>query len=322
MPTRPIGWADPRPLDVLNTPALDLASGSIIPLLYQYNGPNLICFAPDSMSVDHYENFPVASILLPANIRKDVVHLYRFARAADDIADEGDLTPGQRREQLSKFRRALIQISEDPSLSTLGDDELDRIFLPLSKTIHSHRLPLSLLTDLLSAFEQDTQVRQYRDEAQLLNYCSRSANPVGRLMLHLFKQNDLESLSQSDAICTALQRINFLQDIAIDLHKQRVYIPQQAMQEHGVTIEHLHEGRCDCAWESLMSQQIGICRDLMSHGAPLGKRLKGRIGLEIRLIMAGGLRILEKIEHVRYDVFRKRPTLNKLDWLRLLAKAL
>ena len=274
------------------------------------------------MSVDHYENFPVASILLPANIRQDVVRLYRFARAADDIADEGDATPEQRRRELGRFRQALIQISENPTALTLGDKQLDSIFLPLSKTIHRHHLPLALLTDLLSAFEQDTQIHHYRNEAQLLDYCARSANPVGRLMLHLFKQTDAQSLAQSDAICTALQRINFLQDVAIDLTKHRIYIPREAMQEHGVTNEQLQQGRCDGPWSSLMAQQIDICRDLMKRGSPLGRRLSGRVGLEIRLIMAGGLRILEKIESVSYDVFRKRPTLNKLDWLSLIAKAL
>ena len=274
------------------------------------------------MSVDHYENFPVASILLPANIRQDVVRLYRFARAADDIADEGDATPEQRRRELGRFRQALIQISENPTALTLGDIQLDSIFLPLSKTIHRHHLPLALLTDLLSAFEQDTRIHYYRNEAQLLDYCARSANPVGRLMLHLLKQTDAQSLAQSDAICTALQRINFLQDVAIDLTKHRIYIPREAMQEHGVTNEQLQQGRCDGPWSSLMAQQIDICRDLMKRGSPLGRRLSGRVGLEIRLIMAGGLRILEKIESVSYDVFRKRPTLNKLDWLSLIAKAL
>jgi len=277
---------------------------------------------PICMSVDHYENFPVASILLPADIRQDVVRLYRFARAADDIADEGDLTACQRRHQLTQFRQALVQIAENPSLPTTGDATLDTIFLPLSKTIHHHQLPLSLLTDLISAFEQDTQVKRYHTEQQLLAYCQRSANPVGRLMLHLFKQTDPQSLMQSDAICTALQRINFLQDVAIDLSKSRIYFPEDTMKAHGVTAQHLAQSQCDEAWASLMTEQIKICRHLMQLGKPLGKTLKGRIGLEIRLIMAGGLRILEKIESVGYDVFRNRPTLNKFDWIRVLARAL
>lgn len=273
------------------------------------------------MAVNHYENFPVASLLLPANIREDVVHLYRFARAADDIADEGDANAAQRLARLAEFRHALILVSEQPNISTVGSHDLDDLFLPLSKTIHKHRLPLTPLNDLLSAFEQDTQVKRYRDEAHLRDYCRRSANPVGRLMLHLFDQTDEESFLQSDAICTALQRINFLQDVAIDLNKQRIYLPLDALSEAGVTQEQIASGHCDHAWRTLMRSQIKICRDLMQQGEPLGRRLKGRIALEIRLIIAGGLRILEKIEAVDFDVFNHRPTLNKLDWIRMLARA-
>ncbi|UOD49439.1 squalene synthase HpnC [Orrella daihaiensis] len=274
------------------------------------------------MSVNHYENFPVASLLLPSSLREDVVHIYRFARAADDIADEGDATASERKSELAKFRHALVLISEQPHTQTVGDPILDDIFLPLAKTIQKHRLPLKPLTDLLSAFEQDTQVQHYRDEDHLMDYCKRSANPVGRLMLHLFKQVDPESLNQSDAICTALQRINFLQDVAIDIRKQRIYLPADALSDAGVTVEHLMQGRCDHAWKTLMRQQISICRDLMQKGAPLGRKLKGRIALEIRLIIAGGLRILDKIEAVDCDVFNHRPTLNKFDWIRMLARAL
>lgn len=274
------------------------------------------------MAVDHYENFPVASLLLPSDIREDVVHLYRFARAADDIADEGNANVATRRAELAKFRHALTLVSEHPDVKTVGDRKLDAIFLPLARTIHKHRLPLVPLTDLLSAFEQDTQVQRYRDEAHLMDYCRRSANPVGRLMLHLFGQTDRNSLSQSDAICTALQRINFLQDVAIDLRKQRIYIPADALNAAGVTHETLIQGQCNDAWQTLMRQQIQVCRELMQLGAPLGNRLQGRIGLEIRLIIAGGLRILDKIEAADFDVFNRRPTLNKIDWIRMFVRAL
>lgn len=274
------------------------------------------------MSVDHYENFPVASVLLPAAIRKDVVRLYRFARAADDIADEGQASVAQRRAELARFRQALVLITENPGLRTVGDIELDMIFLPLSQSIIRHRLPITPFMDLLSAFEQDTQVQRYPDEATLMDYCRRSANPVGRLMLALFKQTDAQSIRESDAICTALQRINFLQDVAIDWQKHRIYLPEEAMQAAGVTLEHFERQRSDQAWQALMSQQIRLCRDLMQVGKPLGRRLKGRMGIEIRLIMAGGLRILEKIERVHGDVFRHRPVLDRLDWLRLFWHAL
>jgi squalene synthase HpnC len=274
------------------------------------------------MAVDHYENFPVASILLPKDIRGDVVNLYRFARAGDDIADEGDLAPRVRLQKLAQMRQALNQISENPRVATLDNNEWDLIFLPLAQTIAKHALPITPLGDLLSAFEQDVHTKRYLSEDRLMDYCTRSANPVGRLMLHLFKQTDPQSLQESDAICTALQRINFLQDVAIDLRKDRVYLPEQAMHQAGVSMSHLTEARCDQAWRDLMRSQIHICRDLMRQGAPLGRRLTGRIGLEIRLIIQGGLRILEKIEHIDFDVFHKRPSLKPKDWGVMLYRAL
>jgi squalene synthase HpnC len=274
------------------------------------------------MSVNHYENFPVASVLLPAELRPAVIRLYRFARAADDIADEGEQSTTERKEALGRFRQALTAITENPGIASLGEPDIDAIFVPLGQTIIRHRLPVQPLMDLLCAFEQDTQVHRYRTEEMLLDYCRRSANPVGRLMLHLFKQTDEASLEQSDAICTALQRINFLQDVALDWRKGRVYLPESAMLEAGVSIEHIKEARCDVSWQRLMNSQIQLCRDLMQRGEPLGQTLKGRVGLEIRLIIQGGLRILEKIQAHDGDVFRHRPALNRSDWLRLVWRAI
>jgi len=274
---------------------------------------------PARMSVDHYENFPVASILLPAAVRRDVVHLYRFARAADDIADEGDATPAQRLQLLGQFRQAIHAIGEN---SAFDNPALEPLFVPLADTIHKHHLPLTPFIDLLSAFEQDVTVKQYQTEQSLNDYCRRSANPVGRLMLALFEQADQQSLDQSDAICTALQRINFLQDVAIDWAKGRVYLSKEVLAQANVSHDHLAQGRCDSAWQTLMAGQVQICRDLMQRGAPLGRRLPGRFGLEVRLIMMGGLRILEKIKAVDYDVFHRRPTLTHSDWPRMIWRAL
>lgn len=274
------------------------------------------------MSVNHYENFPVASLVLPARLRADVVNLYRFARAADDIADEGEMTGPQRREQLAQFRAALLAVANDPAPHTTGVEALDPIFIPLSDSIKRHQLPVDQLNNLLSAFEQDTIKSRYANETELMDYCQRSANPVGRLMLQLFEQTDAQSLVESDAICTALQRINFLQDVAIDLKKDRIYLPEDALQDHGITEVDLRNGLVNEQWQALMTKQIAICRELMYVGQPLGRRLRGRIALEIRLIMAGGLRILEKIEAVQSDVFRHRPTLTKRDWIGLLWQAI
>jgi squalene synthase HpnC len=274
------------------------------------------------MSVNHYENFPVASLVLPARLRADVVNLYRFARAADDIADEGQMTAQQRREQLGQFRDALLTVVNDPTLRTTGVQTLDPIFMPLSDSITRHQLPVDQLNNLLCAFEQDTIKSRYANETELMDYCQRSANPVGRLMLQLFEQTDTQSLMQSDAICTALQRINFLQDVAVDLEKDRIYLPEDALQRHGITESDLRDGLVNEQWQALMAKQIAICRELMHTGKPLGRRLRGRIALEIRLIIAGGLRILEKIEAVQGDVFRHRPTLTKRDWIGLLWQAI
>lgn len=274
------------------------------------------------MSVDHYENFPVASLLMPKSIRQDVIHLYRFARAADDVADEGDVAPADRLMRLRQFRQALHEIAETGTYSSNEDPELSAIFAPLADTVRRHQLPLTLLNDLLLAFEQDISVKRYATSTALDQYCQRSANPVGRLMLHLFGRTDEQRLQQSDAICTALQRINFLQDVAIDFGKGRIYLPQQDLDAADVSIEQIERGIVDDRWISLMSGQASLCRELLHFGQPLGRGLGGRTGLEIRLIVQGGLRVLEKLEIVRFDVFRHRPVLLRTDWVRMFWRAL
>jgi phytoene synthase len=248
--------------------------------------------------VAHYENFPVASWLLPASLRAPVETIYRFAREADDIADEGDDAPAARLAKLEAHR-----------------GEIERI-------VREHGLPRGPFADLLDAFSQDVTKTRYADYAELLDYCRRSANPVGRLLLHLFKRTSETDLRQSDAVCTALQLINFWQDVALDFAKGRVYLPQDEMGQHGVTEAHIAEARCDDAWRALLAFQVRRTRELMLAGAPLGRRLPGRVGLEIRTTVQGGLRILERIERAGYDVFRRRPVLAWFDWPLLLARAL
>ena len=260
------------------------------------------------MPVAHYENFPVASLLLPPRLRMPVQVIYRFARNADDVADEGNDPPALRLAKLDAYRRQLGAPTE-PLLQ-----EVERI-------VAEHALPRQLFRDLLDAFSQDVTQTRYADYAGLLDYCRRSANPVGRLLLHLFKRTSETELRQSDAICTSLQLINFWQDAAIDYAKGRIYLPQDEMARHGVTERHLAEQRCDDAWRTLLGFQVRRTRELMVSGAPLGRCLPGRIGLEIRTTVQGGLRILEKIERVGYDVFRHRPTLQWFDWPLLLARA-
>ena len=275
------------------------------------------------MSVKHYENFPVASFLLPRHLRQAVINIYHFARSADDIADEGEASDTERLRALQTYRDCLkacnpAATTEPPAL----DPGLSLIFVPLAQTIAAHALPLEPFEHLLCAFEQDIVQKRYPDQASLDHYCQQSANPVGRLMLHLYNAVSDETLAQADAICTALQRLNFLQDVAIDWQKARIYLPQEELARFGVTEAMIATGSNTPSWCALMQDQITACRGLLHSGLPLGRRLPGRIGLELRLIVQGGLRILEKIEHVRFDVFRHRPTLGAYDWAVMLWRAL
>jgi squalene synthase HpnC len=275
------------------------------------------------MSANHYENFPVASFLLPRRLRQAVLNIYRFARSADDIADEGEASDAERLHALQTYRDALNACATPP-VERPADlhTTLDAIFIPLGQTIVDHQLPLQPFEDLLSAFEQDIVQKRYVDQTALNHYCARSANPVGRLMLHLYGAIAQDTLDQSDAICTALQRINFLQDVAIDWQKSRIYLPQQELNRFGITEDTIANGQTSSDWKALMQEQVTACRALLHFGQPLGKRLPGRIGLELRLIVQGGLRILEKLEHIEFDVFRHRPTLGAYDWALMLTRAL
>jgi squalene synthase HpnC len=261
------------------------------------------------MAVGHYENFPVASLLLPAPLRRPVETIYRFARSADDIADEGDDPADVRLRKLSVYRDQLSA-------------PVDPLFREVAKLIRQQQLPVQLFADLLDAFSQDVVKKRYENFPEVLDYCRRSANPVGRLLLHLFKRTTESDLRRSDAICTSLQLINFWQDVDVDYTKdRRVYLPQDEMARFGVNERHLREKICDDAWKALLSFQTNRTRMLMLEGAPLGRSLPGRVGLEIRATVQGGLKILDKIERAGYDVFRRRPKLKGLDWPLLLLKA-
>jgi squalene synthase HpnC len=267
-----------------------------------------------TMSINHYENFPVASFLLPARLRPAVRAIYAFARTADDIADEGDASAEQRLAALSAYQHELDRLEA-------GQGTDSALFDSLGKTITSCHLPVHPLRDLLSAFAQDVTTTRYASFDELIDYCRRSANPVGNLMLHLYQAADADNLRDSDAICSALQLINFWQDVAIDWKKGRVYIPLEDLRRFGVTETDLTQAASGDAWRRLMHFQVERARTLLLSGAPLALRLPGRIGWELRLVVQGGLRILERIEAVDYDVFRRRPELRFGDWLRMLWRA-
>jgi squalene synthase HpnC len=267
------------------------------------------------MPVDHYENFPVASILLPAALRPAVEVIYAFARSADDLADEGDLMPEQRLSALSAYEDELGRIAANQVPAT-------DLFRSLAKVIADSKLPLQPFHDLLSAFKQDVVTTRYPKFDTLLDYCHRSADPVGTLMLHLYGKADTENLRASNAICSALQLINFWQDVAIDWQKQRIYLPQDDMLRFGVSEKQIEAQRVDAAWRNLMQFEVNRARAMILDGAPLALRLPGRIGWELRLVVQGGLRILECIEAADYDVFEHRPKLGKTDWIRLVWRAI
>lgn len=263
------------------------------------------------MPVNHYENFPVASLLLPARLRHPVSVIYRFARSADDFADEGNISPAERLALLDGYRDELRRIEAGRKSGTALSAELGQV-------IGAYDLPFEPFYDLLDAFTQDVTKTRYADFDEVMSYCRRSADPVGRLMLHLYGEVDAANVACSNAICSALQLINFWQDVRIDFGKNRIYLPQDDMTRFGVTERQIADGDCSGRWWDLMRFQIDRTRRLMLTGAPLAARLPGRIGLEIRTVVQGGLRILEKLEKTRADVFRHRPVLRAWDWPLLL----
>jgi squalene synthase HpnC len=266
------------------------------------------------MAVDHYENFPVASILMPQRFRRPVSLIYRFAREADDFADEGDFPPAERLARLDSFNHELdrIEAGQPPGIAWFAD---------LAGIIREHRLPIQLFRDLLSAFSQDVVKERYTDYAQVLDYCRRSANPVGRLLLVLYGQDTAQNNAWGDAICSSLQLINFWQDVAIDYQKNRIYFPQDEMTRYGISETQIAQGDTGGRWLEFMQFQVARTRQFLQSGAPLGRALKGRLGLEMRMIVSGGDRILSKIERVEYDVFQRRPVLKPHDWLLMFARS-
>jgi len=267
------------------------------------------------MTTKHYENFPVASILLPRRLRHPVGLIYSFARQADDFADEGDMEPAQRLELLNGFRAELDRIKE-------GKEPETPLFQDLAPVIAQYRLPLDAFHDLLDAFSQDVVKSRYASFGEVMDYCRRSANPVGRLMLHLYGATDRRNLAYSDAICSSLQLINFLQDVAIDYRKDRIYLPQDEMEKYKITEAQIASGDTGGLWSMFMQMQIERTRKLLQAGAPLGKILPGRIGLEMRMIIMGGESILRKLHKSRGDMFNQRPVLKASDWAYMLYRSI
>jgi len=293
--------------------------------------------APEAMTVaqaydactrlarEHYENFPVGR-LVPREMQPHVHAVYAFARYADDLADEGYagsrkaqgardvMTPEQRLAALDDWQRQL--------LAPPGTPGLHFIFIALHETIRRLDLPMALFTDLLSAFRQDVVKRRYANFAEVLDYCRRSANPIGRLvlLLHGVREERLHELS--DHVCTGLQLANFWQDVGIDLKKDRIYLPENERESHGVSEKALFAGQADAAYKSLLKFQVARTQQIFDEGKPLTRQLHGKLRVEIRLTWLGGTTILRKIEKQNYDTLNHRPKLRKADFAWLFAKAL
>jgi squalene synthase HpnC len=261
----------------------------------------------------HYENFPVASLLMPKRLRKHVAALYGFARIADDFADEPEYE-GVRKERLLDWRRQLDDIGSKPPSHP--------VFLALGATMKELDLPKQPFDDLLSAFLQDTDKKRYATFAEVLDYCRRSANPVGRIVLMVHGHRDEELFRYSDAICTALQLANFWQDVSVDLKKDRIYIPEEDFAAHDYSEADLRMGVYNERFKNLMKFEVSRARALFDQGRPLIKRLEWPLSLEIRMTWLGGMQILKLIHRLDFDTLRTRPALKKRDWIPLAARAL
>ena len=274
---------------------------------------------PQARRVDHYENFPVASWLCPPRLRAPIAAIYWFARTADDIADEGDAPADERLADLAHYRQCLHACKSGTAIARWPE-----VFGPLAHAIRSHDLPLQPLDDLLSAFEQDVVKTRdqtgYADRAELLDYCRRSADPVGRLLLHLYGVDDTQSLARSDQVCTALQLINFWQDLGRDLARGRRYLPDTDCRAHGVDPREPATAM-PAARRALLAAECEWARSLMLAGSPLVHRVPGRAGWELRAVVQGGLRILDKIAALGHDTLHARPTVGALDALPVLWRA-
>jgi squalene synthase HpnC len=274
----------------------------------------------DTVGVGHYENFPVASLLCPPALREPVRAIYAFARTADDIADEGEAAPSKRLAELALFRDALrtTVARAGGGSAPAASEPWPGIFAALEHALRRHALPPALLHDLLDAFEQDVRNPDYADRDALLDYCRRSANPIGRLLLHLYGIGDAASLRQADAVCSSLQLINFWQDLGVDLPRGRNYLPQADAARHGVDARDPRALVDTPPLRALVRDLVSWAASLMAEGAPLPLRVPGRAGWELRLVVHGGWRILEKIARMDHASIRQRPTLGASD-LPLLA---
>ncbi len=272
--------------------------------------------------VQHYENFPVASWLCPPRLRPPVAAIYWFARTADDLADEGDTPAAERLADLAAYRAELQRCLAGAPCDA---GRWPQVFSALQRQAAAFGLPAAPLHHLLDAFEQDVRKTAagagYADRAELLDYCRRSADPVGRLLLHLYGVRDAQALAQSDAICSALQLVNFWQDLSVDVPRGRYYLPAEDCRAHGLAADAPAGWSAHPRAPALVASLCSWAAELMHAGAPLVHRVPGRAGWELRLVVQGGLRILRRIEAIGFDTLHRRPTLRPFDVVPMVAGA-
>ncbi len=266
------------------------------------------------ITTSHYENFPVASLFLPEEKRQYVQSIYAFSRIADDFADEGVRPPSERLDDISAWEQQLLDCYNGKAHHP--------VFIALTETVTRLDIPVEPLRDLLSAFKQDVAVRRYRTFDDLLDYCRRSANPVGRLVLMIYGVRSEELFRLSDDICTALQLANFWQDVAVDVQKDRVYIPLEDIDRYGYSLDRLQKGIIDEEYRSLMKFEVERTMSLFYSGATLPAGVERGLQLELKLVWFGGMRILHKIRRAKYNVFKDRPRLGAWDKCSILASGL
>jgi len=268
-------------------------------------------------SRQHYENFPVASLLLPGHMRPHVAAVYAFARAADDFADEGQRSADERVDLLdgwlTRLRHAASGDEPDSQVRPGEPPHAHAIFLALGASIKSCSLPVVLLEDLLSAFRQDVTVTRYATWTDLLDYCRRSANPVGRLVLRIAGHSDSQMDAWSDAICTGLQLTNFWQDFKMDYDRGRIYLPREEQRTHGAREEELCASVVAPSWEKALGAAVVGTRKLFEAGKPLCDNMRGRLKYELRATWLGGTRILDRLAASPVDAVSRRPTLGIVD---------
>jgi phytoene synthase len=282
-------------------------------------GPLAVAYAAcERVAREHYENFPVASRLLPAAMRPHVAAVYAFARVADDIADEGRDPPAVRQARLHAWQRRLHEAAGSPPPDRAAPSRDDLLFVALGHTIRLFDLPVSLFDDLLSAFGQDTMTNRYVSWAEVLDYCRRSANPVGRIVLRIAGWRDEALDRSSDALCTALQLANFWQDFGRDWRAGRLYVPRDVHEACGAAEADLLAGRMTPAWVRAIESCVTVTRARFDEGRAVCDGVDGRLRFELRLTWHGGRRVLAKVERRAADLLRYRPVLGPLDMPGLL----